>query len=261
MSATGQAVRYRRDGAIGMITLDRPDNRNSMTPELLSAFGEAARRAKDDEEARCVVVTASGSCFSAGADLRSAIQLDAETPTQASFAMYEPFLSILDIEVPVIAALNGHAIGGGLGLALACDVRIANRDAKYGANFTRLGITPGMAISYALPRLVGVSRAAELLLSGRLIRGIEAASIGLVSEAVAADQVMARALALAHDIAANAPLAVRATKRLLYAGLGWDPRGAGWREAFVQARMLDTDDAREGMAALLEKRDPVFAGR
>jgi enoyl-CoA hydratase/carnithine racemase len=259
------AVRYESRGAIGVVTLDRPDNRNSMTPELLDAFAAAIAAARADAAARCVVITGTGACFSAGADFRSIIQRGDDaaprSPHERSYAMYEPFLSVLELEVPVIAACNGHAVGGGFGLALVCDIRIGARGARYGANFARLGLHPGMAISYLLPRLVGVSRAAELLFTGRLFDGAEAERLGVFSAAVEAAEVMPRALAMAGEIAAAAPAAVRATKRSLYRGLGWDPRGAAYAEAFAQAQSLGTADAAEGIAALLEKREPSFTGR
>lgn len=258
------AVHYRREDTIGIITLDRPDNRNSMTPELLDAFAGASAAARADEEARCVIITGTGTCFSAGADFKSTIQREGarlRQPHERSYAMYEPFLSVLDIEVPVIAALNGHTVGGGLGLALVCDIRIGNREAKYGANFCKLGLHPGMSISYVLPRLVGVSRAAELMFTGRLMLGDEAERVGLLSAAVPAGEVMPRALETARAIAANAPIAVRMTKRTLYENLGWQVRDAAWREAFAQAVTVDTEDVSEGIAALLEKRPPVFRGR
>jgi len=258
-----EAVRYHASDAIGVITLDRPDNRNSMTGELLDAFVGATAAARADRDLRCVVITGTGACFSAGADFRSIVQRDdgGTEPHERSFAMYAPFLGVLELEVPVIAALNGHAIGGGFGLALVCDIRIGARSAKYGANFVRLGLSPGMAISYLLPRVVGVSRAAELMFTGRLFDGEEAERIGLVSECHAAAEVLPRAMALARMIAANAPLAVRATKANLYRGLDWDPRGHAAREAVDQAATLATADAAEGIAALLAKRDPVFSGR
>lgn len=255
------AVTYHRTGSIGFITLDRPDNRNSMTPELLEAFAEASAEARADSDCRCAIITGNGHCFSAGADLKSNVQLDADKPYKRSYAMYESFLTVLDIEVPVIGALNGHAVGGGFGLSLVCDVRIANREAKYGANFVRLGLTPGMAISYLLPQVVGLSRAAELLFSAQLITGERAAEIGLVSEALEPAEVLPRSIELAERIASNAPLAVAATKRLLYANAGRDPRAAALREAFVQAEILTSEDCREGMSALLEKRTPQFSGR
>jgi enoyl-CoA hydratase/carnithine racemase len=265
---TQPAVHYRCEDSIGVITLDRPDNRNSMTPELLSAFADAADAAIADPTARVVVITGTGRCFSAGADFRSQIQADGEAggrvpqAHERSFAMYRPFLRVLDIEVPVIGALNGHAIGGGFGLSLVCDLRVAESQSLYGANFAKLGLHSGMAISYLLPRLIGPSRAAELLFTGRRISGVEARDIGLVNHAVeGGDAVLARAMELARDIASSAPVAVRMMKRTFYAGLGWDVRRGAMDEAFAQAVTVDTEDAREGMKALLEKRPPEFRGR
>jgi len=256
------AVLYRSADTIGLITLNRPDNRNSMTAELLDGFAAAVATARADRNLRCVVITGAGSCFSAGADFKAEIQRgDSRLPHERSFAMYEPFLSVLDVEVPVIAACNGHTVGGGLGLALVCDLRIGSRDAKFGANFARLGLSPGMAISYLLPRVVGPARAAELLFTGRLVRGDEAERIGLLGEATPAEDVLPRAMELAATIAAAAPIAIRMTKRSLYRGLGWDPRAAAEQEAFAQAITIATDDLREGIAALLEKREPRFHGR
>lgn len=258
------AVRFEAQDTIGVITLDRPDNRNSMTPELLDAFASAVAAARAAADLRCVVITGTGACFSAGADFKSVLQRDDggawRAPHEKSFAMYQPFLGVLDLAVPVVAALNGHTVGGGFGLAMCCDIRIGARTAKYGANFTRLGLAPGMAISYILPRLVGVSRAAELLFTGRLVDGDEAERIGLLTAVDAAD-VLPRAMELARAIAASAPVAVRETKRALYRGLGWDPRGAAYLESFAQAESVVTADAAEGIAALLEKREPRFAGR
>jgi enoyl-CoA hydratase/carnithine racemase len=259
------AVLYHREDTTGVITLNRPDNRNSMTPELLDAFAHASRQAMSDQQIRCVVITGNGRCFSAGADFKSQLQREDDArplmPAERSFAMYEPFLSVLDIEVPVIGALNGHAVGGGFGLAMICDIRIANRGSKYGANFTRLGLSSGMAISYLLPRLVGVSKAAELLFTGRLFRGSEAEQMGLVSSAVDDEEVLARAMELATEIGKSAPVAIRFTKQLLYQGLDWNPRAHAHAESFAQATTVATEDCAEGVKALLEKRDPVFHGR
>jgi enoyl-CoA hydratase/carnithine racemase len=257
-----EAVRYEAADAIGVITLDRADNRNSMTPELLDAFAAASARARTDASVRCVVVTGTGACFSAGADFKSYVQRgDALAAHERSYAMYEPFLSLLDVAVPVLGALNGHAIGGGFGLALVCDVRVGAESAKYGANFVKLGLAPGMAISYLLPRLVGVARANELLLSGRLIDGVEAARLGILNRAVPAERVLDETMQLAREIAGNAPLAVRATKQAIRRGLELAVREAALAEAYAQAETLATDDAREGIAALLQKREPKFTGR
>jgi len=258
---TSDAVRFDLDDTIGVITLDRPDNRNSMTPELLDAFAARVVEAKAAHDLRCLVITGSGACFSAGADFKSSVQrAGGGAPHEKSFAMYRPFLSILELEVPVVGALNGHTVGGGFGLALCTDLRIGARGAKYGANFTKLGLAPGMAISYLLPRLVGVARANELLFTGRLVDGDEAERIGLLSSVHAAADVLPRALELARTIASNAPFAVRETKRAIYRGLGWDPRGAAYLESFAQAESVAMADASEGIAALLGKRAPRFTG-
>jgi len=261
------AVLYEEKDHVATLTLNRPENRNSMTEDVLEGLRAAVARAKDDPELRCLVVTGRGKSFCAGADFKSQIQRSdsgtgrRQLPNERSFAMYSPFLSLLQIEVPVIGALNGHAIGGGFGLALVCDIRIANKDSRYGANFTKLGLHPGMATTYFMPRLVGVPRAAELLFTGRLVSGEEAAQLGLANYAVAEDQVLPKALELARDIASSAPIAVRWTKRSLYQNVDWDPVPAAYAEAQAQSRTLETDDSKEGIQALLEKRAPNFRGR
>jgi enoyl-CoA hydratase/carnithine racemase len=142
-----------------------------------------------------------------------------------------------------------------------CDIRVANREARYGANFARLGLHSGMAISYLLPRLIGAAAAADLLLSGRLVTGAEAAELGLAHCAVSADEVASEASRRAREIAACAPIAVRLMKRSLYRGLGWDLRAAAAAEAWAQSATLQTRDVGEGIRALLEKREPDFEGR
>lgn len=275
-------VLYEVADAIVTITLNRPENRNSMTPDVMSAFRDAVARAAADRALRCVVITGRGTSFCAGADFRGASPAepradDVETESsevgerargersepdyERLFRTYEPFLEVFDLPMPTIAAMNGHAVGGGFGLALVCDLRVANRDAKYGANFAKLGFHSGMAISHLLPRIVGVPVAADMLFTGKLVNGARAAAIGLAHEAVAAEEVLASAMDRARAVAACAPEAVRLMKRSLYDGAGWDPRSAARAEAFAQAATMRTEDAREGIRALLEKREPRFAGK
>lgn len=260
------AVLYEVEDHIATITLNRPDNRNSMTPDVLEGLREAVAKVRADAEVRCVVITGRGKSFCAGADFRSSPDGTQAgqgyvAPQERSYGTYAPFLSVLDIEVPTIAAMQGHAIGGGMGLGVVCDLRVANREAKYGVNFVRLGLHPGMATTYLLPRLMGVPRAVEFLLTGRIVTGAEAAEAGLVHYAVAAEAVLGKATTLAREVATAAPLAVRWTKRSIYQGLGWDPRQAARFEAHVQSRTTETEDFREGVSALLEKREPRFRGR
>lgn len=260
------AVLYESRDGVAEVTLNRPGNRNSMTEDVFSGLRDALQRIHEEQELRCVIITGVGRSFCAGADFKSEIQRGGDregykAPNERSMAMYEPFLGILNIEVPVIAAMQGHAVGGGLGLGLVCDIRIANEEARYGANFTRLGLHPGMATTYFLPRLVGIPRAAEWLFTGRLVSGEEAAREGLANYAVPGDEVLAKGREIAAEIAGAAPLAVRWTKRSLYRGVGWDPRSAAEMEAHAQSRTVETEDAKEGIRALLEKRAPVFRGR
>lgn len=257
------AVLVDRADHIVTITLNRPENRNSMTPDVLGGFIDAVASVKEDRSVRCVVITGKGRSFSAGADFKSGTpgaQGD-DPPNERSMNAYRPFLSVLGIECPVIGALNGHAIGGGLGLALVCDIRVANQDARYGANFTRLGLHPGMATTYFLPRFVGMPRAAELLLTGRIVTGREAADYGLMNYAVPEDQVLPKAMELAREVAECAPVANRWTKRSLYQNFEWDPVTAAQHEAELQSRTIEMDDHQEGVKALLEKRKPEFHGK
>ncbi len=260
------AVLYEVRDRVAEITLNRPENRNSMTDDVLEGLRDAVSRVRADSELRCVIVAGTGKSFCAGADFKSQLQRDAGPgrrllPNERSFAMYSPFLSLLEIEGPTLAAMNGHAIGGGLGLAIVCDMRVANREARYGANFVRLGLHPGMATTYLLPRLVGVPRAVELLLTGRIVSGEEAAAIGLANYAVDGGAVLDKARELAAEVSANAPIAVRMTKHSIYRGLDWDPVEAARLEAHAQSRTVETEDSREGIKALLEKRTPEFRGR
>ncbi len=247
--------------SIAIITLNRPENRNSMDGEVLPVFQANLARIRADRNLRCLIITGSGNTFCGGADFKAGLDDVPGRPMhEILLSLYQPFLDVADIEIPTIAAMNGHAVGGGFGLALLCDLRIANLAARYGANFARLGIHAGMGITYLLPRLVGLPAANRMLFTGRLISGRKAEEIGLVNEAVDEQSVLTRALDLAAQIAASAPAAVRLMKQSVYQGLGWNPRGTAEREAKIQALTMTMDDAREGITALLEKRKPEFKG-
>lgn len=233
-----------------------------MTAELLEGFQEKCDLIKNDPNTRAVVITGKGNCFSAGADFRSQVQIDDDTsmPHEKSYNIYKPFLSVIDIKVPVIAACNGHAVGGGFGLAMACDLRIFHSTSKYGVNFCKLGISPGMGLSYTLPAQIGYAKASELFYTAKLFSGQEAFEWGLASS-VHENDVFMHALALAKEIAANAPLAIRSTKTLLQSSHRESILSAAKGEAIYQAELLSTPDSKEGMSALLEKRNPVFLGK
>lgn len=263
-AAEAEPVLFDLAEGIATITLNRPDNRNSMTPDVLDAFGKCIDRCKNDHNVRCVVITGNGDSFCAGADFKSHPSATTErfqSPWEnLRYNTYGRFLAILDLRVPVVAAMNGHAIGGGLGLALVCDIRVANETARYGANFVRLGLHPGMATTYILPRLVGLPKAAELIYTGRVISGSEAAQLGLANYAVPKADVLKKAMDLAREIATAAPLAVKWAKDSMAQNVPFEPRPAALLESHMQSRSFETKDHKEGVAALLQKRTPKFTG-
>lgn len=252
------------EGKIATLTLNRPDNRNAMDSVMMPAFQDAVDQVISQKDLRCLVITGKGRNFCGGADFNDfALGSDGskQLPNEQLFSLYKPFLSLSKVEVPIIGAMNGHAIGGGMGLALMCDIRIANNDSKYGVNFAKLGVHSGMAISYILPRIVGLPVANELLFTGKLIDGKEAKSIGLVNYSESYENILPKAMEIANEIAGCAPIAVKMMKRSIYQGLIWNPEQAAEYESHCQSRTFETEDAKEGVAALLEKRKPVFKGK
>jgi enoyl-CoA hydratase len=252
------------DGVV-RLTLALPERRNAMTEALTDAWRAAVAEVAADRSARAVIVTGDGSAFCAGGDLSWLESGDAETNVpirlrDKMFPFYKTWLAIRDVEVPVLAAMNGHAIGAGLCLALGCDLRYAVPEAKIGMPFTNLGMHPGMAATYLLPEAVGLPRARELLFTGRLISAEEAAEIGLINGVVAGESLQDEVLATAERIAATAPIATRLTKRALQQAPRSFADALEW-EALAQPVTLATDDLREGLRAQGERRRPSFRGR
>jgi enoyl-CoA hydratase/carnithine racemase len=248
---------------ITRIVLDRPDKHNAMTPEMGRAMQDAVRRINAEPSVRVVLVSGEGRAFCAGGDFSLIEQSAGKPPDENQREMpvfYSSFLSVVRLRVPSIAVVHGAAVGAGLGLALACDIRLAAKEAKLGANFVRVGLHPGMGCSLFLPRLVGPARAAELILTGKLVSGEEAERIGLVSAAVPRAELPALVDETAAAIVAAAPVAVAQAKETLVAPLlsALDP--ALEREAACQAVGFATEDLREAVAAFRAGRPPVFRG-
>ena len=266
-----ELVRLERDGPLATLTLCDPERRNAMTRAMGEACAAHAAELARDPDVRAVVLTGAGEAFSAGGDLDFLASLaaaglaDPGGPTRqrnrdTMHAFYQLFLAVRDIPCPTIAALNGAAVGAGLCVALACDLRIAARDARLGLNFVRLGIHPGMGATWTLPRLVGSARAAELLFTGRLVDGEEAERIGLVNRAVAREAVLPKALSLAGAIAEAAPRAVRGARAALARSEAASLDDQLAFEAARQAECYETRDLQEGLAAARERRAPRFRG-
>jgi enoyl-CoA hydratase/carnithine racemase len=244
---------------VGLLTLDRPEARNALTFTTYAELEEVVRTTT----ARCLVITGADPAFCSGDDVKQIMASAGDRV--ASDLRFEPRLTpaadaLLHTDVPVIAAVNGAAVGWGMELALMADIRVASDRARFGELFVKRGLccdAPGLG---RLAQLVGRERAAELLFTGRVIDAEEAAAIGLVSRVVAHDDLLPTALQLAGEIAANPPLAVQRLKRGLREALDpdWPTLGAWVSENL--ADLFTTDDHREGVAAFLEKREPTFRG-
>ena len=257
----------RHEPGIAVVTLNDPDRRNAMTVAMGQALQAAFTELSEDHQLRVAVLTGAPPAFSAGGDLDMLEELSRRSreesfdATMEMRAFYERFLTVRDLPVPVIAAMNGHAVGAGACVALACDLRIVADDARIGLNFARLGLHPGMGGSWLLPRVVGDQRAAELLYTGRLGRGSELAGYGLALESLPAEEVLPRAEDLARDIARSAPQVVRQLKHSLDVAPTATLDEQLQREAAAQAYNYRSDDLVEGLAAVRARRDPVFTGR
>lgn len=280
-SRPGLLLVDRPDPGIVVLTLDRPDRRNALGGELLGALHRAVDGLAADRELRVIVVTGAGEGFCSGADVKGSVDLPAEElagspagdllpsvqgTTTRTFLAQEQMASLFErihrMRIPVIAAVNGPAVGGGFALALACDVRIASTRAAFGAIFIARGVSAcDMGTSYFLPRLVGASRAAELMLTGRVFGAEEADRIGLVTDVVAPGELLPRALAEARMIAAHSPFAVWMTKETMWQTVDAPSlRHALDMENRTQIMLTATGELTEAFAAFRERRQPNWQG-
>lgn len=254
----------RPSAGVAVITLDNPDQRNAMSEQMTASWVAAIDELAGDPSLRVLVVTGAGTAFCSGGDTSwIASEPDATVDRLRSrmLPFYRAWLSVRRLEVPTIAAVNGHAIGAGLCLAMACDIRYAASGARLGVPFTRLGMHPGMAGTWLLPEIVGAAAARDLLLTGRVVDADEALRLGLVSRVLEPAGFLDEVLATAAEVAATAPVASRLTKLALADGGHCDLESALQWEALAQPVTLATEDLQEGIAAAREKRPPVFRGR
>jgi enoyl-CoA hydratase/carnithine racemase len=255
-------ITVERDGATAVIWLDRPDRGNAFTSAMQTELHRQLHHLDSDESVRAVVVTGRGRHFSTGADMEPGatnFAFDDERHRAAREEMAarpRPW----ELRTPIIAALNGSAVGIGLTFPVQWDIRIVNQSAKYGFVFTRRGLIPEQNSLWLLPRLVGFARALELLLTGRIFTGAEAREFGLATESLPGTEVLARAMEIARDIAeATAPAAVGVTKQLAYNMLAETDREAAFYREWEAFRWLGRqDDSAEGVASFLERRPPKF---
>ena len=247
-------VAFEQRGPIGVLTMNRPEALNALNEQVLRDLNAALDAVEANDEVLVVILTGAGRSFVAGADIG---QMKDLTPVQAKkFGSYgnQVFLKLENFPKPVIAAVNGFALGGGCELSMACDIRLASEKAKFGQPEVGLGITPGFGGTQRLPRIVGVSKAMELILTAKTIKADEAKAIGLVSEVYPAEELMDKAMELANAICANAQIAVCESKRCIRMGMQTDIHTGSAFEAEAFGVTCGTEDKNEGMGAFLEKR-------
>jgi 2-(1,2-epoxy-1,2-dihydrophenyl)acetyl-CoA isomerase len=254
------------DAGVRTLRFNRPDVLNALNNELLSALGKAVRDAEKDATVRCLILTGAGRAFSSGQDLADvAARYQTDEPIELGHHLRERYhpiiLKLRTMEKPVIAAVNGVAAGAGMSLALAADLRVAAESASFVQAFIKVGLVPDSGSTFMLPRLVGLSRALELTMTGRKVPATEALQIGLVNQVVPDGQLAATTSGLARNLAELPPIGVGLTKRAMNGSLGSDLATQLQYEAMLQTTAGQSQDHREGVRAFLEKRPAKFSGQ
>ncbi|SNX53084.1 short-chain-enoyl-CoA hydratase [Thermoanaerobacterium sp. RBIITD] len=255
-------VSLKKEDGIALITIERPKALNALNYETLKELECLLNSARNDEEIKAVIITGGGEkAFVAGADIA---EMSKMTPVEAKkFSEFgqHVFREIELLSKPVIAAVNGFALGGGCELSMACDIRIASKNAKFGQPEVGLGIIPGFSGTQRLPRLVGTSKAKELIFTGDMINAEEAYNIGLVSKVVEQSELINEAKKIAQKIMSKGQLAIKLAKEAINKGIETDIDTGNTIEADAFALCFSTNDQKEGMGAFLEKRTPKFEGK
>ena len=260
-----KSVLYEQDDRIVKITLNRPDTRNALSGDIIEGLVEYIQKADKDKNVGCVILTGAGKSFSSGGNLQEIKDMTTKDQmTQAQLEDWYRFgiqkipLTMNSIDVPVVAAVNGHAIGAGNDLCTMCDIRIAGEDAKFSESFLRIGIIPGDGGSWFLPKIIGLARANEMILTCDVLDANKALDWGLVSKVVPNENLIVEAQQLAKKIASQPPEASRRAKRLLRMSQNVPLQDALEMAASQQSMLQQLDDHREAIEALLEKRKPNY---
>ncbi len=262
---TYQCLLYDVQDRIATLTLNRPERLNALGGTLREDLYDAVTRCAADPKVGVLVITGAGRGFCSGGDVKSMSERDQTGQTLSAGEQLAPLrdrviLAMRDCPKPLIAAVNGAAAGAGMNLALACDMRIASSAAKFSQAFVKRGLAPDWGGSYFLPRVVGLAKACELIFTGDAIDAAEALRLGIVNAVVAPGELMAESYKLARKIAAGPPVAIQLAKRAIHHNQDVDLRAALEFETFAQGVCKDTEDAKEGVKAFVEKRAPVFRG-
>lgn len=247
-------VKLEKQGHIGIMTISRPEALNALNSAVLTDLDAVIDQVEQDEEIYVAILTGDGRSFVAGADIGEMKEFSSADGKKFGVHGGSVFLKLENMSKPVIAAVNGFALGGGCELSMACDIRLASDKARFGQPEVGLGITPGFGGTQRLPRIVGIAKAMELILTAKVIKAEEAKEIGLVSEVYPAEELMSKAMELANAICANAQIAVRESKRCIRMGMQTDIHTGSAFEAEAFGVTCGTEDKDEGMGAFLEKR-------
>ena len=259
---TYETILYEVRDGLALLTLNRPEALNAVTFGMIDELIDALGRAEADEGVRALLVTGAGRAFCAGQDLKSVTDASREDTVRLVTERYPTLiLKFQSVAKPIVAAVNGVAVGSGFNLALACDIRIASDKASFGAVFVRIGLGPDSGVVYFLPRLAGTAKAAELLFTGAIIDAAEAERLGIVNRVVPAEALMEEALGFAGELATGPTRAIGIAKRGLYGSLSLDLAQSLALEGQLQTEALASSDYQEGVRAFLEKRPPQFRGR
>ena len=253
---------YQKNEGVATITLNRPEALNAFSKDVVEEILHALEDVKTDEAVRVVVLTGAGEkAFSAGADIKTMVGMTALKARELSFMGEKLCVGLENLEKPVVAAINGYALGGGLEVAMSCDLRIASENAKMGQTEINIGLIPGWGGTQRLTRLVGMTKAKELVFTGRIIDAKTAEQIGIVNMVVPADKFRETVSQFAKDLASKAPVALKVAKALINKGsdIGLESALALEREGF--GVVGSSEDLKEGVSAFTEKRKPVFKGR
>ncbi len=250
------------DGVCATLTINRPDKRNAVNNATVEEIAKALDQVESDRRLRVFILTGAGDkAFAAGADVEELGKRDTVLGRSETRRRQDVYTRIEQLEIPSIAAVNGWALGTGLELAMVCTIRIAAANAKMGQPEVKLGIIPGAGGTYRLPRLVGMGRAMEIILTGEPVGADQALSMGLVNRVVDPGNLMKEVRALAETLAARPKLAVQYAKEAIIRGLEVGMNQALAHESYLHALSCGTDDKKEGVASFLEKREPKFTGR
>jgi enoyl-CoA hydratase/carnithine racemase len=255
--AFGENVKVQVDGHVAIVTLDRPPN-NHVSVDFMRDLADAFDAIDAEVGLRCSVLQAEGKNFCAGADL---VRSESSGGLGAVNPLYDQAVRLFSAKKPVVAAIQGAAVGAGLGLAVMADFRVASPDARFAANFVKLGFHPGFGLTYTLPRLIGPTKAELMFLTGRRVKAEDGLPWGLVDEVAPLENLRGAALRLAQEIAENAPLAIISTRKTLRGDLAAAVRAQTDKEAAEQGWLRDTEDYKEGVRAVSERRPGNFQGR